>query len=410
MTVLAGFAIAFLIGSNFGAEALGTYALVTQTAMFLSIAAVGGLDLSIVKYFPVIAGRPAYRTRNVLRVFLACLGICLAVATLVLLFGSFYFAHFPEVHADKALLAILAVIFISRAFTRTTSAFLRSQRSYVFSQVVEGLLIPLPVIFLLAFDLIDGVIEILLATASFGMLAIAIGILSSLRKTTRSHDGLSAPMAGLFITASPLWVVAIIKNFGDWYALSIVGAELSVADAGLFRISVQVATSLAIITVGIFGVFSPQIGSAVAQNDPHLAARLARTATRLSLALAIPAIAFLGGGTDFVLGLVGSEFIAARAPLLILLIGQFVYMVSGPSGILLALMGRQSVNLYIALAALAGLAVSIPLAAQGYGLTGVAWALAAVTVGQNLASYLAVRRMLCIDIWSGRVLERSPEL
>lgn len=401
-TVIAGFVIAFLIGNRFGAEALGIYALVTQTAMFLSIVAVGGLDLSIVKYFPVIAGKPAYKCRTVFALFLACSGICLAVTTLVLLFGNFYFSQFPEVPSDTLLLAVLGVIFVSRAFTRTTSAFLRSQRSYVYSQVVEGLLIPLPVIAFVLLGWAENVVDILLATASFGLLAITIGILSSFQKTTKSHNGLSAPIRGLFITALPLWAVAIIKNFGDWYALSIVGAELSVADAGLFRIAVQIATSLAIITVGLFGVFSPQISTAIAQDDPQAVARLARTATFLSLALAFPAIAILGGGADLILRLVGEEFVAARTPLLILLVGQFVYMVSGPSGILLALMGKQSVNLYIALAALLCLATTIPIAAKVYGLLGVAFALAAITSGQNIAIYLAVRRLLHIDIWSGR--------
>ena len=404
LTVLAGFAIAFLIGNGLGAEALGTYALVTQTAMFLSIVAVGGLDLSIVKYFPVLAGKPPYRTKIVAALLLACSGICLVVVALLMLFGGIYFAQFPEVPADTILISILAVIFVSRAFTRTTSAFLRSQRSYVFSQVVEGLLIPLPVIALILLGFTEGVVEILLATAGFGALAIAFGISSSLMKTTLSKNGLSAPLRGLLVTALPLWAVAIIKNFGDWYALTIVGAELSVADAGLFRIAVQVAFSLAIITVGIFGVFSPQIGTAVAQNDPHLAARLARTATLLSVALALPAIAILGGGSGLILRIVGAEFSGAQGPLLILLAGQFVYMISGPSGIVLALMGKQSLNLYIAIAAFLALTVSIPIAAQTDGLFGVACALAAVTAAQNVATYLAVRITLRIDIWSGRYL------
>src|SRR5258705_7595800 len=49
--VLAGFVVTVLIGRWFGPRANGQYAIVTQTAMFLSIVAVGGLDLAVGREF-----------------------------------------------------------------------------------------------------------------------------------------------------------------------------------------------------------------------------------------------------------------------------------------------------------------------------------------------------------------------
>ena len=404
LSVLAGFAIAFLIGGWLGPEALGTYALVTQTAMFLSIVAVGGLDLSIVRFFPKVPGEPAYARKSVLRMFGACLAICLVLVAGVMLFGGTYFSLFEEVEADLFLLSLLAGIFVSRAFTRATSAFLRSQRHYVYSQVVEVLLIPLPVLGLIVFGVTETVRDILLATALVGALAIAIGLASSFAQTTGRPEGKTVSLSPLYIAAMPLWGVAILKNFGDWYGLSVVSSQLSVAEAGIYRLAWQIATSIAIITIGIFGVFSPQIGTAVAQGQTETVARLARTATRLSIALTIPAILFLAGVSGLILNFVGPEFIASQTPLLILLGGQAILVVTGPAGIVLALMGRQKVNLCISLVAVLTLVIAVPLGASLYGLAGAAAAVALITAGQNVAAYLSVRLLLGIDIWKGRHL------
>ena len=410
LSVLAGFAIAFLIGGWLGPEALGTYALVTQTAMFLSIVAVGGLDLSIVRFFPKVPGEPAFARKSVLRMFGACLAICLVLVAGVMVFGGTYFSLFEEVEADLFLLSLLAGIFVSRAFTRATSAFLRSQRHYVFSQIVEVLLIPLPVLALIVLGVTETVRDILLATALVGALAIAIGLASSFAQTTGRPEGKTVSLSPLYIAAMPLWGVAILKNFGDWYGLSVVSSQLSVAEAGIYRVAWQIATSIAFITIGLFGVFSPQIGTAVAQGQPDTVARLARTATRLSIALSMPAILLLATTSGLVLELVGPEYIAAQLALLAFLGGQAILVVTGPTGIVLALMGRQKVNLTISLVAIVVLIVAVPLGAANYGLTGAATAVAIVAAGQNIATYLAVRILLRIDIWRGLHLDSSEAI
>ena len=402
LIVVAGFAIAYMIGSRLGAEALGTYALVTQTAMFLSIVAVGGLDLSIVRHFPIVEGRRPYASRSVLRMFGAAFGICLVITVLVFLFGPAFFDLFDEVDASTSLLAILSVIFISRAFTRATSAYLRSQRLYVYSQVVEGLIIPIPVIALLLLGMIDTVTEILLVTAVAGLVAVVIGIGSSLTRTSRDSRAAQVSLAPLYTMALPLWGVAIVKNFTDWYSLSVVGAQLSVAEAGQYRIAFQIASALPIIAIGIFGVFSPQIASAAEDGKFHAAAKLARTATRLSLALALPIVLALLAVSRPLLAFVGPEFVAAQPVLFVLIASQVAYLAAGPSGILLALMGKQTINLALSIAALAIFAVAIPLSAIHFGLIGVAAAITVVIVAQNVSQYLAVRWLLKIDVWSGR--------
>ena len=403
LTVLAGFAIAFLIGNQLGPSALGTYALVTQTAMFLSILAVGGLDLAVVKHYSVARARGIKPSSNSAgRLLASVLAVCGLIAALLWWLGPLYFAQFDGGNTAAFSLTFLALIFLSRAFTRLTSSFLRSQHHYVFSQIVEGLLIPLPVLGLLAMGWLQSVEAVLLATAIAGVAAIVIGILSSLRDTSTDNTALVVSLKATFATSLPLLVVAIVKNFGDWYGLSIVGSQLSVADAGLYRLATQIASAIPIITIGVFGVYSPKIGSALSEEDLVEVARLGHAATKLSVVLVIPLIIFLAILAKPLLSAVGTEFVGAHATLLILLAGQAIYVATGPSGLILALSGNQRINLIFACMAMAVMLLAFPMAVPQFGIIGAAIVLSIVTAVQNVAYMMVVKRILGIDLISGR--------
>jgi len=401
-TVAIGFAIAFAIGRAYGPEANGQYALVTQTAIMLSIVVVGGLDISVVKDFSAAGAFGKRPSRRSLAILIgATLGIALLVTVPIMLAGGAFFARFNGAEIGPIMLAWLSLIFISRAFTRLTSAFLRSQRRYVFSQVVEGLLIPIPVVLAIALGLVESVDEIVAATAIAGIPALLIGVASSLRLTASGGEGQEVSVKKTYLTALPLWLVAIIKNFGDWYALAIVGLLMSVSDVGLFRIASQVASALPIITISIFSVFSPQIAAAYARGDMARIARLGRSATRLSLVLVLPAVALLMVAANPLLGLVGQEFTAATLTLQLLLAGQAIYVATGPCGTTLALTGHQKVNLRISATFFALFLILVPLSGWLAGIDGVAITMSGVVIVQNIASFLAVRRLLGINLITG---------
>ena len=203
-------------------------------------------------------------------------------------------------------------------------------------------------------------------------------------------------------TALPLWGVTIALNFADWYGLTVVTAQLGLAEAGIYRVVMQFATVFSLLSTGLFGVYSVRIGAAQANADWAAVARLVRSATLLSAALVtIPAIILIIAAKP-VLGIVGPEFQSGAAALQIGLVGQILYIITGPAGLTLAMTGHARINLAITLISTASLIVFAPLAAAKFGIIGVVGCVSALLVARNLASLAFVRRLLGINALSGR--------
>ena len=213
-------------------------------------------------------------------------------------------------------------------------------------------------------------------------------------------------MRDLMSSALPLWGVAIALNVADWYGLAVAAHLLGIADAGLFRVASQVGGALTIVGLGLFSVYSPQIGAAHAKDDRREIAMLTRTATRLSVVFVLPAAAVLVVAAEPILALFGPAFVPAANALRVFTIGQAVYAMTGPAGITLAMTGHERVNFAITVTGTLALFVMAPVGAYFGGLTGLSAGLVIALVGRNIASLIAVDRLLGINVATGAIRMR----
>lgn len=401
--VVLGFVITWFVGNQLGAAANGYYALITQTAMFLSIVAVGGIDIAILRDFSAATayGVPPAR-RSFLRVCMISLALVVVLIALIVPAVPHVLQGLQEGDAPRGALVLLATLLAARAITRVTSAFLRSQRAYVLGQVIEVAVIPAIVVAAILAQLAPSLDAILLWTAAGGIAASAVGIVACLRQTNTAPNAYHVPIRGLMKAAWPLWGVAVSRNLGDWYGLAVVAAMLSVNDAGIFRVAMQIGAALAIISVGILSVFAPQIGAAHAKRDYPAIARLTRSSAMLSTVVVLPVAAASLIFAEEILGFIGPEFRSGALLVQIIVLGQALFVCTGTSGITLALTGHEKVNLALTLGSMGTLAVLVPLAALYGGLNWVGAAIAVVMVGRNIGSMIATRQLLGIAILTGR--------
>lgn len=409
--VVAAFVVTVFIGRWYGPAANGQYALVTQTAMFLSVVAVGGLDMAITREFSrAVAEKRKIARATFWRITTQAMAVALALALALLGVGGEALRWLGRDAVPAGAVGILCLIMLARAFTRISAALLRSQKDYALGQAVEVVLIPLFTLAPLALGVARTVSEILWATAAAGLLAAAIGIGASLRHTSAGPDALQVAGRTVFATALPLWGVAIALNFAEWYSLATVSAVNGVYDAGLFRVAAQIASVLSIVTLGLFGTFSAQISAAVHAGDLDRVARLAGSATRLSAALVLPVAVASFVFAPAILGLIGPEFTSATTLLRVLIAGQVIYALTGPAGLVLALTGHPRVNLAITVVSMLALLLLAPLLAHQAGTLGVAAFISIVLALRNIAALVAVRRFERINVLTGRRLTLPGKL
>jgi O-antigen/teichoic acid export membrane protein len=403
-SVLLGFGITFYIGHTLGPVANGQYALVTQTAIFLSVVAVGGIDLALVREFSgSVAKKVKLDRATLVRTTLASL-VPVAIIIIALLIGG---EPLIRLMKDEPLpehaIPILCVMLVARALTRLLGAVLRSQKSYLMGQAVEVIFIPAPVLLAIALGAVTTVQGIIVLTAATGIAASLIGWFGSLRHTSRDETCHAVSLTTLLKMAVPMWGVALSLNFAEWYSLVTSASVLGVRDAGLYRVALQVASVLGIVSMGLFGVFTAKISAAHAAHDKAGVARQSRNATWMSALFVTPAALLLLVFSEQVLGLFGEEFVTSADTLRIMLAGQALFTITGISGLTLALTGNQRVSLYLSIIGTLFLLVAAPLATIHYGLNGLAVTVALLTIGRNVASVLIVRRLTGINVINGHV-------
>lgn len=405
--VAAGFVVTFLIGRWFGPSANGQYAIVTQTAMFLSIIAIGGMDLAIVREFSRTSnGSHKLALSSFLRSFGTAITTALAIVVVLMAGGDRLLSLMGRESVPLNAVNVLCVILLARTMTRFLAAVLRSQSRFLLAQAVEVLLIPLGVIAMVIVGWARGVPSLLWATAGAGLVVAAVGLIASLKSVSSDDSALRVPTSRLLATALPLWGASVAQNLADWFSLVTVSAVAGLYDAGLYRVAAQFAMVFSLVSSGLFSTYATLISAAYHTGNKAEVARLAGNATKLSAALtAVPGAIFLIFSKQ-VMGVVGVEFEAGATLLRVLVVGQIAIALASPAGLVLALTGHPRVNLTFTAISAGAMLLLLPAVAHAMGAVGVAVFVSLALVGQNLAAHLCVRRLEGIDALLGRLIDR----
>ncbi|MGB3796546.1 MAG: oligosaccharide flippase family protein [Alteraurantiacibacter sp.] len=408
VAVLAGLAVTYLIGNRFGAAATGQYALITQTATMFAAAGLLGLDVSVVRHLAKsIASKTPLAMGLLLRVLGAGFGM-MAIVVIALYLGgkTFWTPLFGDV-VTIDLLLVLALMVIGRGGANLLSGLLRAQHRFALAVAVAALVVPLAVSVALFAGWADDVDGALWVAVAGGYAAVLLGLFFTIKGAAWKGPTVNVPMRAIMTSSLPLWGAGMAHVLGEWYGLAVAARMLGAADAGLYRVSFQAASMLLLTSSTLLAVYAAQISTAFHAQDREKVARLARSAVRLSTALGIPLALILLFGGKFLLGQIGEEFVAALPVLFVMVGGQLVIAMTGPSGLVVAMSGNERVNLAISLSGTVATLLIAPLAAYWGGLLALSVCIVAVMIIRNLYAYSYVKRKLGINIWAGTAIARN---
>ncbi len=403
VAAVAGFVLLFLIGRRFGAEGNGVYGLVTQTAMLASLLIVGGLDFVVVRRLAAAKATGERIFRSDIAKIIAMVLVPSAALGILIFVGGMALPVAGLGALSVSALATVAVLTMARATTRLSSAVLRALKRPAMSQWVEVLTIPLVVIAAFLAIAPRSIEDVLHMTLAAGLFAAAAGIFACMRFTEASVERRRLPWTptNMYKEGLPLGAAAVTLAFADWYGLTLVALQASTADAGLYRVAAQIAATIGIVTTGLTSAYAAEISSAHAREDTAGLARVFSSASRLSLALAIPtAIAIIVGGRPL-LALMGPEFEEAFVLLVILSGAQILALLVSVAGLALAMTGHGRVHFPVTAGSVALLIIAGPIAAYFWGATGVAVAVALAQGARVVAYVLLVRQRLNINAFTG---------
>lgn len=167
--------------------------------------------------------------------------------------------------------------------------------------------------------------------------------------------------------------------------------------AGLYRPAVQVANLVSFMLAASNAIVAPVIAELYWSGRTSELQRALRLASAMVSVVAVVAGTVLSLTGKFVLGLFGTSFVAVYPALLILLAGQLLNALSGPTGVFMSMSGHERQAMWIFAASTAIVIVLNLVLVPLFGALGAALATAAGMASWNIPIVLFLRRHLQVD-------------
>jgi len=341
----------FLSGA-LGTAGFGLYAFATTVASIVGAIAPLGMDAGLIMYGARYrASNEAGRLKGVLLTGLgtvALSGPMFAIAAWALVRTELILADRPD--EGTALVTISAGIVLVAVFSVLLGA-LVSAKDMVGQTLSQ--LIALPCVLLVGSMAavwtglgVDGVIMAF-------VLAHAVAVVMAALRVWKRDGGLlrdrsvlpQLELAALFGYALPQSFARVLYRANLWVDILMLTALATLADVGVYRVSVALAMMGALPVVASTTMFGPVIAELVYTDQREKLNALLKIVTRWLLVVATPLYFGILLLPDVVLSIFDEAYLGGVGALLILMSGQAIYVLAAPTGAILTNAGHSTLNL-----------------------------------------------------------------
>ncbi len=342
--------ISLLVARIYGAEVMGILAIVQAFMIMASILAVLGTNVSILRMIPehivkysIASAFQVYRKTQFIVVFAS-------IAVGIVLFGcSDLIAGRIFSNPDYSFyIAITATCVIFKALMEyNTQAVrgLRLIRTFALMQILPhaAMLLILFLLLLRGSQANDPVYAQLFAWGITAIIGVAI-MNRAFRQRQKPTDIIqSLPVKDILILSSPMLMTASMTFIVGQVGVLILGIYRSPVEVGYYSAAVKLATLTTFVLQAINSMAAPKFSELFHLGNIDELFFVAKKTTKLIFWTTVPILLLLVFFGHYALSLFGKEFTGAYYPMLILVIGQFVNSVSGPTGHFMNMTGHQRV-------------------------------------------------------------------
>jgi O-antigen/teichoic acid export membrane protein len=346
-----GYAVQVLLARWLGAGGYGVYSYLITWAQVFSIGALLGLDLGLVRFIPEYLLRQDHaRLCGILRwsrILVFAFGVLLAgISTLALVF-----VH--PIRSEVISLVLCSLLIPLFALVEVQTQIIRSTRRIGLAYAPPILLQPLLLLGLAyaGLRILGGLTDYYSLVAMLISLGIIIVLQGGvIQRAFWKHSQNTVPIYetnGWLKVSLPLLFNSIFSIIALRVDLLAVGYYLGPEEVGIYSAAVRTAAIVGITLFAANTIVAPLIASYYARRD---LAGLQDVVSLATMGAFWPAL-FIGAGVILfskpLLGVFGAEFISARIPLILLVVGQLVNVGSGSVGLLMVLTGHERQSMFV---------------------------------------------------------------
>lgn len=398
------FLFTWLVARAFGPAGVGAFGTALTTSIMAVTVALLGLDFILVRTVAVLlssgqSGMARTAIRHSLRIALSA-GLALAAGIILFrhqiatdLLGSAELA--PQ-------LLVFALLIPGMVYSRLVSNALRGLGQVGSSQLIEGPIGTLMGSIFLGAAILLGLAHDPLLPAILYMVGWSIGDLFGairLARATRDWEP-AVPLDRPLLKPGFFILVANASNlYIDWFATIMLAATHGPAEAGIFRIGYQIASSLKLLASTSETILHPVFASSFQQGDLTRIGRILRLTVGALMLASLPAALAVLIAPHWIMGLFGNGFKAGALAMQVLVLGQVLSLVMAASGGLLVMAHREKLLLIFTLVAAALATLLAVTLIPTYGALGAAIATSVPFLLVRIASMAAVRWSLGVRWW-----------
>lgn len=341
-----------LITRTVGADIYGLFLISLAIIRIAVLIGTLGLPHTVLRFVAAYMAKKSYPKVSGIIIFSMVTVLISSVALSVVLFiGSPLIAsrlyHIPEM---TFFLRILTISLPFWALLHVLFSALQSLKRIKFIVFVEkGLMPMIRLILLLLFFLIQWFIFGLLAASVFSTV-ISFGVsLLYLVKTFdfRSHKKEIQYEKGKWISFSfPLLLSGLIFLLMTTTDILMLGFFKTTASVGIYGAASRIAVLITVLLTSFYLVFKPIISELVANREIPRLAVLLKTVNKLNFLVSFPIFLCLLIFSGDIISFFGERFSTGALALVILLCGQFCYILAGGTFYIFAMIGKPKIELF----------------------------------------------------------------
>ncbi len=337
-----------IVARAYGAESTGNLAIVQTLMMLMSIFAVMGTNVSILKFIPEHMVR--FSARSASQVYYKVLKLLICSSAF---FGVVFFfisslsselCYLTPSYSYFILLTAIFVIFKALMdFNTEAIRGVRSIRCYAFIVLLPHIvmLISLCILFIV-FRKVNDPIYAQLAGWIVSAIVGSVIIRGLLKEKIDVNDKVGdLKIAELLETSLPMMITALMNFIVGQVGILILGMYNNSSDVGCYSIAIKLATLTTFILQAVNSMSAPKFSELFHSGQMESLFLLAKKSTKMIFVSNVPILVFLLFFGYSILGFFGQEFKSAYIPLLIVLFGQFVNSLSGSSGTFMNMTGNH---------------------------------------------------------------------
>ncbi len=348
-----------LLARMLGAEGFGLYALAMTVTAFTTVIGSAGLDQTLVRFIPAYADRGETGAIRALfaKGFLATLVVSMSIALVVFLASGLIAQNVFNNPALANVIKLMALSVPSWSLINLIAGSLQGLKRIHESTLVQVALLPfinMALIYILVsagYGVYGAGAAYILSTGIVFVLGLVIWFRSCGKGDDEQGRRQAASTAELLNTAIPMALTALMIMSMSLADTLILGAMRPSSELGVYSGALKLSMITSIVLMAFSAIAAPKFASFYAERDVSGIRRIGSHSIRLMLASAAPVFALSLIAPGFFMSVFGASFKTGATALVILTLGQVVYITFGLAGQLLLMTGQEVAVRNITLAA-----------------------------------------------------------